>query len=398
MKIAKTLLTLALIDLSVGLLNWSCQSPPSGMTFQTALQTVVVSIPTFTPTSTATATNPTVTFTPTITFTPVPTNIYCSSDNVTGVNPTGKFVINNSSSIVPLCDGWFLYGDRSTNKIVTANVVAGVVGTSYTLGAMPGDLVYDPLTGLLFATLASANSLAKVDLNTAAVSNIPLSAPAAHMAVGNSGLLFATLLTSPVTLAVLDGVAGLPITELAVPATSSPALVGYDKNNDYIYFANEGGSGGYTYQYTFNAGTTSIGSQVTSLTSNSNGHELNVSNDGAHVVVPAGGGNGSGYVITDFDATNIANTLGSFSTGSYPTAGDFSPDSANFTASNGTDLFVFGVASHATSKTTWTGASSSGIGMLIHTHFSKGGSLVLGLDSDTSSTSQPSTVIWETFP
>ena len=320
---------------------------------------------------------------------------------------TGKFGINNATALVPLCDGWVLYNDRTTNKIQAANVIDKYLGTSYALTARPDDLAYDPSTGLLYATLdtgvsGGVSAIAVINLNTSVVSYIPLPASGWRIAAANGGRAFITLDSSyhwpDETILYVNGSAGTTLASMAVTDFNGNAIVACNSAGTTVYVGAIGGSGYPTKQYSFNTSTYAFTLQQSVLGYDTNGQEMRLSPDGNHLVFVNGGGNGGGYSIYDLDPTNITNNFSGWNTGAYPQGAAFSPDSANFATSNGSDLLVFGVTSHASSKAAWVGANGGGIDNISRTAFSTGGGFVYGLVTDFGSTTAPATIVWETFP
>ncbi len=336
-------------------------------------------------------------------------NINCSADSISPAASTGKYGIDYATSIVPLCDGWVLYGDLTNNKIQAVNAVYGVVGNSYQLSATPGDLAYDPSTGFLYAILTSASFVAKINLNNGTVTNIPLPAQGVHLAAASNGYLFVSMDSSYMwpneQISYINATSGSVLGTVSIASFNSDAYLACNSAGTTLYVGAGGCSGCTVYQYAFNTSTYALTQQYSITgTFTSNGEEMTLSPDQNHVVWVNGGGNGSGYTIYDLFSSDINNSYGSFNTGPYPISAGFSPDSNNITTTNGADLQVFGVSTHAASKTTWTGASAGSGGVpyniyeLERTRFSKGGNLVYGLDAPTYTTPAPSTIIWETFP
>ncbi len=70
------------------------------------------------------------------------------------------------------------------------------------------------------------------------------------------------------------------------------------------------GSDTYMSKYSVNGDTLVLEQKVRS---GSNPQKINISPDGLHIVLPCGGGNGSGYTIYDYDATDLTNFFGEWS-------------------------------------------------------------------------------------
>jgi hypothetical protein len=335
-------------------------------------------------------------------------NIYCSSDSST-ITGSGKYTIDYAKHMVTLCDGWVLYGDLTNNKVQAVNALYQVVGTNYQLTAVPGDMAFDPSTGFLYVALNGASFLAKVDLNSGTVTNITLPAAAIHLAAAATGHVFASLSTSynwpNETICYVDGNAGSIAGSVTINSFNSNAYMACNSAGTTLYVGADGCSGCTQYEYSFNTSTYALTQLFTNGgTVTSNGEEMDISPDNNHVAWVNGGGNGSGYTIFDMSGSNITTTFGSWSTGAYPISAGFSPDSANVATTNGPDLQVFSVLTHASSKTTWTNASAGSGGVPYNIYelkvvrFSRGGGYVFGLDVPTYVTPASSTIDWESFP
>ncbi len=401
----------AIWSLSLMLTSTACQK-----TYTLGPLAVPTNTPVFTnsPTKTGTPTRtpsntPTVTPTFTAGLTPPPMNIYCSSETAPLKTGSGSYGIHYATQMIPLCDGWMLYGDLTTNKIQAVNALYGIVGSSYQLSAVPGELAYDPTTGFLYAVLTGASFVAKVDLNNGTVTNIMLPAEGVHLAAANNGRFFVTLTTNynwpNEYISYIDGNSNTVLSSFSMGSFNADAYIACSSAGTTLYVGADGCSNCTTYQFAFNTGTYALSTQFTaSGTYTSNGEDMSISPDQNHLVWVNGGGNGGGYTIFDIFTTNINNTYGSFATGAYPTSAGFSPDSANIAATNGSDLQVFSVTTHAASKSTWVGAAPgvtccpTNIYDLLKTRFSKGGGYVFGLDVPTYSNPAPSTIVWESFP
>lgn len=367
-------------------------STPTGTGTPTSTGTAT---PTFTRTFTGTATftyTITNTRTSTATFTPVVPNYNCSSDTASGP-VSGVRVIGSAQSFVPLCDGWILYGNRTANTIVHLNVFTGVVANTYSLAAAPGDLALDSANGYLYSTLSGATFLARVNLATGVVTNIPISDTGDHLCVANNGLVFVVQgIWASQTLTLVDGVNSAVVTTWAVPDVCFPV---YNPSSNELYLGVEGTSPSALMRYSFNAATTTITQLQSRNNVGSNGEDIALSPDANHLAFPVGSGN-SGYVITDFSPANINSTFGSWNTGAYPSSAGFNPSSQQVVTSNGTNMEVYNVSNHALAKA-WPGVAS--LATKVHTRFSKGGNYTFILMSDLFySPSAPSSIFWGTYP
>jgi hypothetical protein len=280
--------------------------------------------------------------------------------------------------------------------VIAFNVFTNSAAATYSLSATPGELALDSANGLLYVTLDSASFLAKVNLNTGVVTNIALSAPAIHLAVANGGYVFAALDYNyswpDLKVAYINGVSASVANYFTFSSYVFNAYVAYDKVGNHLYLAADGCSGCNFTQYSFNAGTTVLSGLVTAPGFVQNVEDMMTSLDGLHIAVPDGGGNGSGYNIWDYSATNITTSFGSWNTGAYPSSAGFSTDSLHVVTSNAADVMVFNVSNHALSKQ-WTSVFS-GFPM-VRTRFSVGGNYVYVLRG---SPSAPTSFFWGSYP
>jgi len=336
----------------------------------------------------------------------------CSTDSFIGTAPpSGKYGVDYATDYVPLCNGWVVYGDLTNNKIQAVNAVYRTVGTSYPLGYAPADMAYDPVNQYLWIILKSQSSVARVNLATGSVALIALPGVGVHVAATENGYAFVALhYTYPntTTISYLNGTSASIAVNFSI-GYFGEALIACDSTGTAFYVAPDITIGGYTEAWAFNTSTYTATLTASVDGYSANGKELELSPDGNHLAFVCGGGNTSGinpiYSIFDLTASNISAYSGSWFTGKYPLSADFSPDSKNITTTNGSDLQVFGVSSHAASKTTWVGATAGIVNgppyntyELTRTRFSQGGWIVYGLDIPTYNTPAPSTIVWETFP
>ncbi len=129
-------------------------------------------------------------------------------------------------AVIPLataCNGAVLIGDGSLNLLDSYDTVSGTLSASWQLTASPNDIVFDPASNTAYVALSSASQLAKVDLSSTTVTNIPLSGPAVRLALGNMGTVFALLETGGA--AVVNGTAG---TVTATLSNVSGELIAFD--------------------------------------------------------------------------------------------------------------------------------------------------------------------------
>jgi hypothetical protein len=259
---------------------------------------------------------------------------------------SGSLAIGPSIDIVGLCGGWVLIGDRKQNQIVVRNAFTGDTKKSYQLTGAPGDLELDREQGVLYSTLDAATAVARLDLKTDTLTSIPVSAPASGLAVGAPGMLFAMLAGSfDRKVAFIDTGSGAVKREQM--ATFGGELIVFDRVRTQLIIGNTGLSPSGLSRWTFDAGATTL-TMAQGRQAGSNGQDLAISPDYARIAYPNGAGNSTpGYTVVDYSSADLNVTAGAWNTGPYPRGAAFSPDGARLAASNGNDLIVFGVTTHA---------------------------------------------------
>lgn len=296
----------------------------------------------------------------------------------------GSLVVGPSYDFVPLYDGRVLLGDRTTSRINLVNVVTGLTETFYQLSAAPGDLEYDATRNYLYATLSAATQLARIDLTTGQVVNIPISAAATDLALGNNGIVFASLTTSYYgPIGVVDGPGGTQLKTLTGPAFDDfPSLIVYDRANDVLIAGTPGLSPSTLTRYAYDPAAMTLTEVQSVWNTGSNGQELVLSPDGLHLAFPNGAGNGvPSYTIFDYDPTNLTVTYGAWDTGAYPRAAAWSLDSQRVLASNGTELELFNSATHASIQVYPLDFSACSYYQIMRVGVSRGGKIGYGFSN-----------------
>ena len=151
--------------------------PTAAITYQL---TAVVSTPSGTVTSTATAP---------ITLRP---RWDCRADVAAIPNAAGYLAVGPASDFIPTCDGWTYVGNTSANTLVERNLLTGATGLSVQLTSAPADLELDAEHGRIYASLAPATRIARIDLETQTVTNVPTPFVPGRLALGPDGKLLIT--------------------------------------------------------------------------------------------------------------------------------------------------------------------------------------------------------------
>ncbi len=313
--------------------------PPAGTDTPPGTLTVT---PTITPTRTHTATaSPTATATGTAI---VPGVQYTGSFSDTFYsqlgNTNGYIVAPYSESFVPLSEGWVIYGDRMSNMIRTINVLTGQEEPAVQLNASPSQMGYDYTSGILYTGLSSSTFIAKVAMNTGAVTYIPVVSPVKYLEVSSSGKIYATherVTSSPSdVLTITDGNAAAVLKTHYGGYYEGPILLNESLNQVFVYDYN-------LFRYAIDPGT----SDITTLDSWSNiwmnANMMDISPDCLHVATR----DQSTTYITDFNPVNLSVKYGSFITLSTPQKVAYSPDGTRIAIWDGAKIYLFNTAYHS---------------------------------------------------
>jgi len=114
----------------------------------------------------------------------------CGAGDVSPIPPTGVLAIPEASDLVPLCDGWVLYGDLENEQLVAQNVFSGRIALVVPLGVRSDDLELDTDAKRLFAASEYDSVVVEVDLLTGTTSSVAVPERPVSLAVGSVGDLF----------------------------------------------------------------------------------------------------------------------------------------------------------------------------------------------------------------
>jgi len=314
---------------------------------------------------------------------------FCDTDDATGVAATGSLTMGPVADLVPLCSGWMFLAEQ--DHVVLRHVFDGRSGVSYPLPAKVSDLELDEERKLLYAALPDAWAVARIDLLGGGIEIVLLPGPVARVTLGKLGELFAS---------VRDGyeqdVYRIPAG--ALTATGGAQLVGslvrYAAARDELVVAEVGSSPSLLARYRYNRANDTV-TLLQRVMAGSSGQDLALSPDGAHVAFAAGGGNGPGYSIFDYDAANLALHHGEWAVGPYPRAASFDASGTRLAAVNGESLLVFDVASHLPTAETTPIGCDYGYGR--EAAFSRGGGLAFAI-ADCGFRADRSRVSWRLLP
>ena len=270
----------------------------------------------------------------------------------------GAAVIEPSQDFIPLCHGWVLVGDSSTNRLVERNVITGELGGSYFFNTQPDQMTLDDVNGLVyFSTHPETERLYKLDLNTGIVSYNRITEAERQyspidIVLGENGNLF-TLLhdrsqgESPAPnglwLGILNSSAEPVVPSLALDA---PVRVAYDRVYQRVFLTTESNLATFNFfpetnEFSFVDGTDiPVGSGCT---------DFAVSPDGNRLAYACPNGNNetlTPFAIHDLDPLDYHNPDGEWYLGASPLSATFSAEGDLLIATDGSQLFFFDVVTH----------------------------------------------------
>jgi len=307
---------------------------------------------------------------------------------VDGPSPASGSVLVAAAidDFVPLCSGHILYGNKTASQIVLASVISGASIRNYPLTAAPVELAYDAPNKTLWIAHA-ATKASRLDLVTGMVTEITLPATASSIALGPAGKVLVFTTTSDGSqVHVVDAASATIAKSFDLARDVDRSKIAWDGTNSQLFFMHRALSPSEIHRYAFDVAALTL-TKTESVRDCSNGIDLAVSSDGKHLGVACGGGN-LGYVIWDFDPTNLTMHSGEWATGAYPSGAAFSANGIWFGSNDTREMQLFDVATHAKSPTTYT-PKLCDYGSLSRTQFSRGSKLLIahsdcGFDKDSS--------------
>jgi DNA-binding beta-propeller fold protein YncE len=196
----------------------------------------------------------------------------------------------------------------------------------------PVAMVYSATDDALYIVSASSAKITVFDLPTATLSQIPFAAPGVGRDIAVAPSMRLLFVLSPDGYDSYLHIVDMDTGTIELETTVGGASMAFDESTQTLFTADSGLSPSTIYKYAYTEGELSL---VQSLRSGGNGRRINLSPDGAHVVLPCGGGNGPGYTIYDYDAADLNHVLGEWDVGYYPKSAVFSPGNHILYATNG---------------------------------------------------------------
>ena len=308
--------------------------------------------------------------------------INCSSDSIVSYCPVSAVVaVNDSQSIVPLCNGWIIYGDCVRNSVIVRNIITWQTAFEIQLNAKPERMAYDRSTGILYVTLTGSTSIAKADLLSRSVHYLPVGGIYNYITLGDNQTVFLSSYYSnqaPNRVLVVDGSTGNTITSTGNYYDGGE--IAFDRISSNLFIGVTGLSPATLYKYAYDPLLKTLSQVENSRDLGSNAQDLMLSPDCAHLLFSTGGGNGGAYSLYDVSTAGLTTSFGSWPVGAYPTSAAFSPSGQQIVASNSSNVMLFDAINHTLIKTLPDNAAS--IGDFRFTRFSGGGRIVYALYRD----------------
>jgi hypothetical protein len=276
----------------------------------------------------------------------------------------GGTTIEPTQDFIPLCHGWVLIGDSSSNRLVERNIISGETGGSYMFNTKPDQLTLDDENNIVyFSTHPETERMYKLDLDMGVISyNRIIEGDKQYspkdMVLGEDGNVFAILhdrhMAEPLDpneptadeglwLGYIDGDAN-PVFPSAPLA--SPIRIEYDSDFNRIFLTTESNLATFTFDpetnsFAFVDGTDiPIGSGCT---------DFDVSPNGKRLAYACPNGNTEEFehfAIHDLDPMDYYNPDGEWYLGAPPVSATFSSEGDLLIATDGSKLFFFDVVTH----------------------------------------------------
>jgi len=248
----------------------------------------------------------------------------------------------------PLAGSLVVVANAVNNTVFLMDTDSGNHLATTLLPSTPLSLEVDVLTASFWVVPTAGSFLMRGSIlagGHAAKVSLPCSPKS--VAIGTS-LVF---VACPGTLLALSATSGSVLGTMTTSAGYMPIVASASDSKVFVANAGLSGAGGCMWGVDVSMSSSGTVSMAVSGTVQdcSNGEELVVSPNGKHVAFINGGGNCGGYSVCDFSGSNVSDVLGAWTTGAYPTAGSFSPDSSLFaitTGMGGPELELFGTQRH----------------------------------------------------
>jgi len=147
----------------------------------------------------------------------------------TGLPAAGEIPIARASGLAALCDGRVLVGNTAMSTLDLYDVTLGSLVSSWSIGDVPLDVIYDKEQNTAYVTFWSSTSIAKIELGTNTVESITVGSIARGVALGGNGRVFVSMEEPEQTVvAVVNGPAGVVEQTIPLGPDESGTLLVYD--------------------------------------------------------------------------------------------------------------------------------------------------------------------------
>lgn len=290
-------------------------------------------------------------------------------------------LVGSSRTLVPLCGGRVLVANTTKNQLELWDVSTQKSVRTWPVASEPGDVAYDAVTDTAYVALDARNQIATLHPNDATVTEIAVDSPALHFALGADGTVFASLRTTENRYKSKIAVLAPKAKSFRIVSEAADGeLLAFDNRRSVLVVGESGLSPSSLHRYAYDAKQNTLAKLDERRDACGNGKSLAISPDGNHLAFTCGSGNaGGGYVLSDFDPTNLQTTFGNWKIGAYPTAAMFSADSKRILATNGEKLVLFDVATHAVIQEVAKGPQKPCVGSYSQAALSPGGTLAFAI-------------------
>lgn len=201
-------------------------------------------------------------------------------------------------------------------------------------------MAYSATHNALYIVSANSAKITVFDIPTTTISQIPFSESGVGRDIAVAPSMRMLFVLSPDGYDSYLSIVDMDTGTIELKTIIGGASIAIDESSQTLFTADSGLSPSTIFKYAVVEGDLTL---VQSLRSGGNGRRINISPDGAHVVLPCGGGNGPGYTIYDYDAADLNNVLGEWDVGTYPKSAAFSPDNSILYGTNGSyyDQFLY---------------------------------------------------------
>lgn len=304
-----------------------------------------------------------------------PSEAMCSHDTVVTSTPAGHIDSQGLADMIPLCNGWIAIADITRMSIRLYNPLIDRQGAEFFLWSKPYDMELDESNKYLYISAMDGRRILRLDLISGLVSSFKLSLRASSMSLWKDGNILFTENTGHFrNLYYLNLDSG----DVLGGWYLSASMFVYNPITDEIIAGTQELSPSTLIRYSFtpDTGLTQIQKFGNAGT---NAQDLTISPDGNHIAyVNVASYPGGVFKVNDPEVTDLNLNQGEWMVREWPTAANFSSDSADIAIVDSTAMNVFDVSSHQqlqtfTFNSCWSGRFHS-------TAFSRGGKYVFALE------------------